>query len=208
MFSTSPLRISFVYHRGTMPPSSNSTPRRPRPKSAAPSRSAQSPSAAPRSRSGARQGAGRQSDRTYDLTEPRQPAGGRPAGARSEGARAKKPGSGPPTDAGVRRRELKKKRGRQSTMLGWTVAAVATVMIGGMAAGVLSELHSAEGRVSQKRATLADLKTQFEIGKKRLGALSSASGKERVLVENGFVKPGERLLLFPKDSPPESGKNQ
>lgn len=92
-------------------------------------------------------------------------------------------------------------------MVGWVVAAAATVMIGGMAAGVWSELRSAESRVAQKRATLADLKTQFEIGKKRLSALSSASGKERVLVENGFVKPGQRLLLFPKPTPKAPNQN-
>jgi outer membrane protein TolC len=79
-------------------------------------------------------------------------------------------------------------------------------MIGGAAAGVWSELQGAEGRVAQKRATLIDLRAQYEIGKKRLRALASASGKERVLVENGFIKPGERLLLFPKATPKKPGK--
>lgn len=180
-----------------MPSPSNSTPRRPRSQASAPSRSAPpkggSPAKGgqPRAASNRPRGNAHPGERTFDLTESPRPST----------PRAKKAASGPVTDAGVRRRELKKKRNRQSAMVGWVAAAAATVMIGGMAAGVLSELRSAESRVAQKRATLADLKTQFEIGKKRLSALSSASGKERVLVENGFVKPGQRLLLFPKPTP-------
>ncbi|WP_123580325.1 hypothetical protein [Abditibacterium utsteinense] len=104
----------------------------------------------------------------------------------------------PPLDAGAKRRALKKKRGRQNNLVAWLVAAAITVTIAGTAAGIWTELQSAKGRVAQKRATFADLQAQFESGKRRLSALASASGKERVLVENGFIKPGERLLLFPK----------
>ncbi len=101
-------------------------------------------------------------------------------------------------DAGSKRRALKKKKARQSNWLAWTAAGAVTVIVAGTAAGIWTELQTTQGRVAQKRATLADLNTQLESGKRRLQALASAGGKERVLVENGFIKPGERLLLFPK----------
>lgn len=104
----------------------------------------------------------------------------------------------PPLDAGAKRRALKKKRGRQSNLVAWSVAGAITVAIAGTAAGIWTEYGGAKGRVSQKRAVLGDLSAQLQTGKRRLSALASASGKERVLVENGFIKPGERLLLFPR----------
>ena len=179
-----------------MPPSSNQPPRRSRPQSAnsarpAPARSTSSRSSAPKPRS-----ISNFEERTLDLTEPRRAAPKTPKSAPK-----------PATDPGSKRRALKKKRTQQGNFLAWTVAAAVSVVIAGAAAGVWSEFQSAQGRVAQKRATLADLRAQLEIGKKRLGALASASGKERVLVENGFIKPGERLLLFPKNSSKPSSNN-
>ncbi len=111
----------------------------------------------------------------------------------------KAPKAAPPiVDAGVKRRALKKKRRRQSNLVAWSVAAAITVTLAGTAAGIWTEYQGAHERVAQKRATLSDLNAQLEAGKRRLSALASASGRERVLVENGFIKPGERLLLFPK----------
>jgi hypothetical protein len=125
------------------------------------------------------------------------------------GASPKAPKSYPKTsnDPGLTRRAQKKKRARQNSLLAWTVAAAITIVIGGTAAGILSEYQRVQGRVSLKRATLADLKMELESGRKRLGALASAGGKERVLVENGYIKPGERLLLFPKGAPKKDPKN-
>ena len=112
-------------------------------------------------------------------------------------------------DVGTKRRALKKRRARQSNWLAWTVAAAITVVIAGAGVGLWTELGEVRERVTQKRATLADLNAQLEKGRNRLRALSSSSGKERVLVENGFIRPGERLLLFPKTTKPEanSGAN-
>ncbi|HEX8465164.1 MAG TPA: hypothetical protein VF627_11155 [Abditibacterium sp.] len=102
-------------------------------------------------------------------------------------------------DPGAARRAQKKAQARRRGLLAWSLALVVSVMIAGTAAGVWSELESTRQRVAQKQATLADLKDQLGVGQRRLRALSSASGKERVLVENGFIRPGERLLLFPKN---------
>lgn len=194
-----------------MPPSSNHNPRRDaaappsgapkrratsNPNSGAPSRSSGPPSA-----SGARPTTSRprsaprpEESRTVDLTAPR------PTTPRSTSRSASRP-TAKPVDPGTKRRAQKKVRARQNNLLAWTIALAVTIMIGGTAAGVWSELQTVKGRVAQKRSTLADLSMQLESGKKRLGALASSSGKERVLVENGFIKPGERLLLFPKPTP-------
>lgn len=166
-----------------MPPSSNSRPRR----TPSSSRSgASSRSSAGSSRSGDHFDDGR----TVDLTAPRRTAPRTAAKSRSSNSSH--------TDPGAKRRAQKKVRARQNNYLAWTVALAVTVILGGTAAGVWSELQTVKGRVSQKRSTLADLSAQLESGKRRLSALASSSGKERVLVENGYIKPGERLLLFPK----------
>ncbi len=171
---------------------SNPTPRRASSSGASPSgtspnaSSNASQSAPARSTS---RGAARSDDsRTLDLS-------GAPKKAARTTKRAK---AAPILDVGAKRRALKKKRGRQSNAVAWLGAAAVTVAIAGTAAGIWTELEGAKARVSQKRATLTDLSAQFESGKRRLSALASASGRERVLVENGFIKPGERLLLFPQ----------
>lgn len=186
-----------------MPPPPNSRPRRDNspPSSEGPSGTPKRrPTSSPRSGGNSRSSAGnpRASARpdeshTVDLTAPRR-ASSKPA-----------PKSAPkPADPGAKRRAQKKVRARQNNLLAWTVALAVTVVIGGAAAGVYSELQTVKGRVAQKKSTLADLTAQLESGKRRLSTLSSASGKERVLVENGFIKPGERLLLFPKSAPPKN----
>jgi hypothetical protein len=131
-------------------------------------------------------------ERTVDLSAPRRAAG------------PKKPAA---TDPGAKRRALKKKRGRQRDLVAWLIAGAVSVMIAGTAAGIWSEFKDAQGRVVEKRSTLAALNKELETGKKRLNALASASGKERVLVENGFIRPGERLLLFPKENPKSGAQN-
>ncbi len=75
---------------------------------------------------------------------------------------------------------------------------VVTGLVAGATQRVWPEYQEAKAHVAQKNRDLATLKAELEAGKRRLGALSSASGKERVLVENGFIQAGERLLLFPK----------
>lgn len=53
-------------------------------------------------------------------------------------------------------------------------------------------------RIARKQETLNDLKKQEENGRRRLAQLSSPRGREQVLVNNGYIKPGDRLLLFPR----------
>ncbi len=69
-----------------------------------------------------------------------------------------------------------------------------------MAAGVRSELKSAKARVASKQTTLQALQKQLDQGRKRLSAFNGGSGRERALAENGFIRPGERILLFPRDN--------
>jgi hypothetical protein len=71
-------------------------------------------------------------------------------------------------------------------------------MFAGAAAGVISECRWVNGQIAHKAATLSDLKAQDDTGRRRLGALTSPGGRERMLVERGYIKPGSRLLLFPR----------
>ncbi|RYX85453.1 hypothetical protein EON83_05665 [bacterium] len=123
------------------------------------------------------------------------------SGAKSSKAKPKAPA--PPLSAnerGVQRRAKKKAERRRKNWLVWLGFAAATAVIVGTAAGVRSELKHANARVASKQSTLKALQNQLAQGKRRLSAFKGGSGRERALAENGFIKPGERILLFPSDS--------
>ncbi|MBW3637691.1 MAG: hypothetical protein KY445_14695 [Armatimonadetes bacterium] len=132
--------------------------------------------------------AARADERTVDITPPRR------------ASRKAAPSAG---DAGTRRRAAKKKEARRNNLLALCVVVVVTGLVAGATQKVWPEYQEAKAHVAQKNRDLATLKAELESGKRRLGAISSVSGKERVLVENGFIQSGDRLLLFPKD-PPQS----
>ena len=57
--------------------------------------------------------------------------------------------------------------------------------------------RDSKDRLNSKQAALRDLKSQLEKARRRFTSMSSDGGKHRTLVENGFLRDGERLLLFP-----------
>ncbi len=69
--------------------------------------------------------------------------------------------------------------------------------------GVWREYKEVRAKVQTKQATLHDLRAQLARARKRLAGFNKGSGRERALAENGFVRPGERILLFPP-SPEET----
>jgi len=148
----------------------------------------------PSSKSGSRRTGGpstattARSSRTRDLS-----------GSKFKGSGASKAASsGGGSDSGNARRSAKKAVNRRTNTLVWSFVSVVTVVFTGLAAGVYSECHWVKGQIAYKNATLVDLKAQEAIGKKRLEGLTTNEGKIRVLVENGFIKPGQRLLNMPK----------
>ena len=75
---------------------------------------------------------------------------------------------------------------------------VATVVVGGAATGIWGEYERVREKIETKEATLADLRAQLERKQRRVSALDKPEGKERALVEGGYLGEGERFLLFPK----------
>ena len=55
-----------------------------------------------------------------------------------------------------------------------------------------------QSQVEAKEARLKALQAQLATGEKRLQALQHPKGREQLLNERGYVRPGERLLLFPE----------
>jgi hypothetical protein len=129
--------------------------------------------------------------RTADFTE------GALRAAKSA-AKAKSTPAPKPRDPGEARRAAKKAATRRNNVVAWVIAAGVTVVIAGTSAGVYSDYLSMQRRIARKQDTLRDLQKQEENGRRRLAQLSSPRGREQVLVNNGYIKPGDRLLLFPR----------
>ncbi len=104
-----------------------------------------------------------------------------------------------PNDVGVKRRARKRAVRRRNNLLAWVVVAGLSVVIGGAAAGVWSEYQSVQKKINSKQTTLSALRAQLDRGQRRVAALGTRQGKERALVEGGYLGPGERFLLFPKN---------
>lgn len=133
----------------------------------------------------------RAASRTADLTE------GALRAAKSA-ARPKSAPSAKPRDPGEARRAAKKAATRRNNLVAWVITAAITVVIAGTSVGVYSDYLSMQRRIARKQETLTDLKKQEDNGRRRLAQLSSPRGREQVLVNNGYIKPGDRLLLFPR----------
>lgn len=62
-----------------------------------------------------------------------------------------------------------------------------------------AELRTWQARVAKREAELAGYKKILTAGKKRLAALQSPMGHQERLIENGYLKPGDRILQFPDE---------
>ncbi len=104
-----------------------------------------------------------------------------------------------PNDAGVKRRAANRIKRRRNNTLAWGFLIVATVIVGGAATGIWGEYQRVHEKISLKEATLSDLQAQLERKQRRVTALDKPEGKERALVEGGYLGLDERFLLFPKE---------
>lgn len=138
-----------------------------------------------------------------------------PGGARGKSS-SKKGLPAPPLSAnerGVQRRAKRKKQQKRKSWLVWLGFVALSAMLAGVALGVdsaanhklkwphfkgvLGEYKEVRAKVRTKQATLQDLRAELARARKRLAGFNKGSGRERALAENGFVRPGERILLFP-----------
>lgn len=62
---------------------------------------------------------------------------------------------------------------------------------------VYADYRWIETQVRLKEEHLAALKSQQAAGRRRLVVLTSTKGREELLLEHGYIKPGDRILLFP-----------
>ncbi len=84
------------------------------------------------------------------------------------------------------------------------VAACAALVVSGLLLAVISSNH-AQFRTHQAQADghaqqLYALQTQHNDMKRRLAFLQLPKGREQVLLKNGYLRPGDRVLLFPDEA--------
>jgi hypothetical protein len=96
-------------------------------------------------------------------------------------------------------RERRRRRLREQRR-GWAVFTVFAVLFIAMMATIQSSLADYalfRGQVESKEDQLRALRAQLHTGKQRLAGLQWEKGRTQSLVERGYIKPGDRILLFP-----------
>ena len=117
-----------------------------------------------------------------------------------------------PNDVGVKRRAANRIRRRRNNTLAWVFLIIATVVLSGAlgvmsgaggvwsgAIGIWDEYQRVHEKIGVKQSKLTDLQAQLERKQRRVTALGKPEGKERALVEGGYLGKDERFLLFPTD---------
>jgi hypothetical protein len=61
-----------------------------------------------------------------------------------------------------------------------------------------------DSQVDGKEGQLRALQSQHSDMKRSLAFLQLPKGREQVLLQNGYLRPGDRILLFPSESKPSS----
>jgi hypothetical protein len=62
---------------------------------------------------------------------------------------------------------------------------------------VHADYRSIKAKADAKAELLTILRERQKIAKRRLAVLESGEGREQLLLDNGYIRPGERILLFP-----------
>ena len=78
-------------------------------------------------------------------------------------------------------------------------AAIAFCVLSAMMAGNYAQFRKYQVQVDLKASQLAALQQTHGTLKHRLGFLQLPKGREQVLLEHGYIKPGNRILLFPTE---------
>jgi len=101
----------------------------------------------------------------------------------------------------LRIRALRRKRARQKLRARALMVLIPSIVISLFLLAathvVMGDWRHWQGEVSAREAQMAALDTQLAIGRHRLTTLQAPKGREQLLVEHGFLRPGDRILLFP-----------
>jgi hypothetical protein len=99
---------------------------------------------------------------------------------------------------GLRARGRKARKRIKATTWVFGIGATAFwLCLTAMIFSVMQDLNSWQTQVNNKQVQLTALEDQLETGRKRLSVLQSPKGREQLLMEHGYIKPGDRILLFP-----------
>ncbi len=103
--------------------------------------------------------------------------------------------------AAARVRKRRRARSRIVRLLG--AGAVGAVLLGLTALLKIShaDYSAVRDEVASREAQLRTLQTQQRSGHRRLAALQHEKGRAQSLIEHGYVRPGDRILLFPSTPP-------
>ncbi len=101
----------------------------------------------------------------------------------------------------VKRRRLRLKRSLTKwEWLGFGLSAVACVSLWPLMLAARGNLSTVSIQVAQRQTQLDALERRNAEEQGRLAHLKSEKGREQLLVERGYLKPGDRFLLFPEES--------
>lgn len=87
--------------------------------------------------------------------------------------------------------------GRFANLILMIIFGPSTLLLWAMIYLGLNQCHWMQAQVDAKQAQLTAFTRQYEVGQRRLIALRSNKGNEEILIENGYIPPGDRILLFP-----------
>ncbi len=117
---------------------------------------------------------------------------------REDAVRAKKPSRGTQRLQSTRARHAKQRV--RAKVLAYVIPTLLfSLFLMAMTSVVAGDWRRFNGEVGRNEAQLKVLEAQLETGQRRLSVLESDKGREQLLIENGYLRPGERILLFPPD---------
>ena len=85
--------------------------------------------------------------------------------------------------------------------LGFGLSVVACISLWPLVVVARGNMARVSVQVEEKQAHLWALERQRDEEKGRLAHLKSEKGRDQLLVERGYLKPGDRFLLFPEATP-------
>lgn len=99
-----------------------------------------------------------------------------------------------------RKRRARARQRKLAVMALMGLCVVASVLLMATIFSVRAEYKRWNVRVAKREDELSSLKKQLETGDRRLAALQSPQGREELLIENGYLKAGDRYLDFKADA--------
>ena len=128
-----------------------------------------------------------------------QPSPERPVRSRVRKARVAAPVRDAATPSPVNSRRLRLRRKLTKwEWLGFGLSVVACISLWPLVMAARGNMAQVRAQVEEKQTQLTALERQRDEEKGRLAHLKSEKGREQLLVERGYLKPGDRFLLFPE----------